>query len=249
MEHLKVVATITNTGDEALKVLNDPSGALDDLPTDTFVIANAQGAQPSFTGVRVKYVLETAATLGAYTILAPGQAVQVEHDRRSRLFISVDALLMLPCLVSQAYNFTMSGAESYDIHASNKFYLLNGDSTISTIEAKVEPYSAKISGRLAVAHSTLARRASFNGCSSSQQSLLVSAASAASKYAGDAFVYVRSHTSPTPRYTTWFGTYTSARHGIVQSGFSAVSGNAFSSFSYDCTCTDSDLFAYVYADQ
>jgi len=82
VEHLKVVATITNTGDEALKVLNDPSGALNDLPTDTFTIANAQGAQPSFTGVQVKYVLETAATLEAYTVLAPGEAVQVEHDRR-----------------------------------------------------------------------------------------------------------------------------------------------------------------------
>jgi len=84
VEHLKVVATITNTGDEALKVLNDPSGALNNLPTDTFVIANAQGARPSFTGVQVKYVPATAIALEAYTILAPGKAVQVEHDRRCR---------------------------------------------------------------------------------------------------------------------------------------------------------------------
>jgi len=87
VEHLKVLATITNTGDEALKVLNDPRGALNDLPTDTFVIANAQDAQPSFTGVQVKYVPATAAALKAYTALAPGEAVQVEHDRRCRLIL------------------------------------------------------------------------------------------------------------------------------------------------------------------
>jgi len=58
-------AVIMNIGDETL-VLHGP---LDDLPTDAFVIANAQGAQPSFTGVAVKYVPATAAALGAYTIL------------------------------------------------------------------------------------------------------------------------------------------------------------------------------------
>ena len=82
VEHLKIVATITNTGDETLKVLNDPRGPLNKLPTDTFVITDAKGAQPSFTGIKLKYVPKTAAALGAYTILAPGEFVAVEHDRR-----------------------------------------------------------------------------------------------------------------------------------------------------------------------
>ena len=82
VEHLKIVATVTNTGDETLKVLNDPHGPLNKLPTDTFVITNANGAQPSFTGIKLKYVPKTAAGLGAFTILAPGESVVVEHDRR-----------------------------------------------------------------------------------------------------------------------------------------------------------------------
>jgi peptidyl-Lys metalloendopeptidase len=82
VEHLKIVATITNTGDETLKVLNDPRGPLNKLPTDTFVITDAKGAQPSFTGIKLKYVPKTAAALGVYTILAPGKSVAVEHDRR-----------------------------------------------------------------------------------------------------------------------------------------------------------------------
>jgi peptidyl-Lys metalloendopeptidase len=68
VEHLKIVSTVTNTGDETLKVLNDPRGPLNKLPT-----ADAKGAQPSFTGIELKYVPNTAAALGAFTILAPGE--------------------------------------------------------------------------------------------------------------------------------------------------------------------------------
>jgi len=82
VEDLKIVATITNTGDETLKVLNDPRGPLNKLPTDTFVITDAKGSQPSFTGIKLKYVLKTAAALEAYTTLAPGESVAVEHNRR-----------------------------------------------------------------------------------------------------------------------------------------------------------------------
>ena len=82
VEHLKIVATVTNTGDETLKVLNDPHGPLNKLPTDTFVITDATGAQPSFTGIKLKYVPKTAVAVEAYSILAPGESVVVEHNRR-----------------------------------------------------------------------------------------------------------------------------------------------------------------------
>ncbi|KAG5646342.1 hypothetical protein DXG03_003665 [Asterophora parasitica] len=52
--------------------------------------------------------------------------------------------------------------------------------------------------------------------------------------------------SASPRYTTWFGAYTDARHTTVTSHFSKISGNNLSSFKYDCTCTDSGTYAYVY---
>jgi len=70
------------TAFETLKILNDPRGPLNKLPTDTFVITDATGAQPSFTGIKLKYVPKTAATLEAYSILAPGESVVVEHGRR-----------------------------------------------------------------------------------------------------------------------------------------------------------------------
>ncbi|KAF8963005.1 peptidyl-Lys metalloendopeptidase [Flammula alnicola] len=232
VENLNIVATITNTGDETVKVLNDPSGPLSKLPTDTFAITDATGAQPSFTGIKVKYVPKTAAALGAYTILAPGESVEVEHN------------------LAHAYNFTAPGAGNYDIHARNIFYVVNNDETISHIYADSEAHAAKISGKLASTRPTptLAKRATYVGCSAARQTSLVAAASAAQSYAASASSYASSHTSSTTRYTTWFGTYTTARHSTVVSQFSAISSNTFSSYTFDCTCTDSGTYAYVYPD-
>ena len=81
VESLKLTTTLTNTGDETLKILNDPRGPLNKLPTDTFAISAGSGATPSFTGMKLKYVPSTAAELGAFTVLAPGESVAVDHDR------------------------------------------------------------------------------------------------------------------------------------------------------------------------
>lgn len=53
VQNLKVIATVTNTGDETLKLLNDPRGPLSNMPADTFTIANLVGSSPSFTGIKV----------------------------------------------------------------------------------------------------------------------------------------------------------------------------------------------------
>jgi len=153
-------------------------------------------------------------------------------------------------LVGHAYNFTASGAASYDIHAKKTFYIVNPDSTVSTLLANVDSHSAKVSGKLAVARRALARRATYNNCTSSQQSLLASAASAGQKYAADAYSYASSHNSSTTRYTTWFGAYTTERHSTVVSHFQAISSHSFSSYTFDCsTGTEPETYAYVYADE
>ena len=54
INNLKIVATVTNSGDETLKLLNDPRGPLSKLPTETFEIVHEEsGASPAFTGVKV----------------------------------------------------------------------------------------------------------------------------------------------------------------------------------------------------
>jgi peptidyl-Lys metalloendopeptidase len=54
LSNLKVTATVTNTGDETLKLLNDPRGPLSKLPTNAFEIVHQDsGTSPKFTGVVV----------------------------------------------------------------------------------------------------------------------------------------------------------------------------------------------------
>ena len=99
--------TITNTGDETLKLLNDPRGVLDSFPENTFSITDPIGSSPSFVGAKVnpspsycqtcprahvvffcfqvKFSPEYAAGLNdpsVFTILAPGASIDVTHDRK-----------------------------------------------------------------------------------------------------------------------------------------------------------------------
>ena len=51
--------------------------------------------------------------------------------------------------------------------------------------------------------------------------------------------------SGTPRYTRWFGSYDDDRRSTVEDHFKLISSSDFSSFTYDCTCTQTDIYAYV----
>ncbi|KAF9502271.1 peptidyl-Lys metalloendopeptidase [Pleurotus eryngii] len=230
VDNLKIVTTLVNTGDETLKILNDPRGPLSTLPTDTFSITDATGARPAFTGVKAKYVPAHAASLddaSVFTILAPGETIDVAHD------------------LSTTYNFTATGEGAYNFEARNLFHIVDSDKTITPLYADVEPHAAKISGKLAVAKSALQRRATFVGCSATRQTQLNAAASQAQTYAANALSYLNSHTSSTTRYTTWFGTFVTSRYNTVLSHFSSISSNTFSSYTFDCTCSDAGTYAFV----
>ncbi|KAI1783151.1 peptidyl-Lys metalloendopeptidase [Ganoderma leucocontextum] len=235
VESLKVIATLTNTGDETLRLVNDPRGVLDALPANTFTITNNDGASPSFIGVQVKYSPTQAATSAdpsALTVIAPGTSVSLTHD------------------LSSAYNFTDTGYNTYTVEASNLFHVVNVNNEISELRANAESYVAKLTGgKLAVAAPGLTKRASFNGCSAEQQSALNTAAAGAQNYSRSALAYLRSNSASSARYTTWFGTYTDPHHSTVQDHFGKISSNDFASFSYDCTCTRENTYAYVYADK
>ncbi|KAF9051379.1 hypothetical protein BJ165DRAFT_1400905 [Panaeolus papilionaceus] len=234
VENFTVKTVLTNTGDETVKVLNDPRGPLSKMPTDTFTITNAKGDKPAFNGIKVKYVPATAAANGGYTVLAPGQSVEVEHS------------------LAEAYNFSAPGEGAYDITANNLFYVVDESSNIVPIHAThaSDAHKANLTGRLSAprpSDNSLSKRASFVSCSSTRQSQLNTAISSAQSYAASALSYLNSHTSSTSRFTTWFGTYSAAHHTTVTSHFSLISGGSYASFTYDCTCTDANTYAYVYA--
>ena len=88
--------------------------------------------------------------------------------------------------MAAAYNFTLSGEDAYTFDASKSLFHLADEGSIVPIEAETEAHTAKLAGKLAAPRATLTKRASYNGCSSSRQTSLVSAASAAQSYAASA---------------------------------------------------------------
>ena len=149
-------------------------------------------------------------------------------------------------LVSTAYNFTGSGAGAYSIQPSTLFTFVGADGTLNDLDATVEHVEVDLSGTLAVSR-TFDKRATFNGCSATQQSQINSATSGAQKYAASALAYISGVSSATTRYTSWFGVYDAGRKATVQSHYTSISSHQYSSFTYDCTCTDSNTYAYVCA--
>ncbi|KAF9048777.1 hypothetical protein BJ165DRAFT_1609789 [Panaeolus papilionaceus] len=239
VENFKVKTILTNTGDETLKILNDPRGPLSSLPTDTFTITNAKGDKPSFTGIRVKYVPSTAIARGGYTVLAPGESIEVEHS------------------LADAYNFSTPGEGSYEITANNVFYTIGSSSNIVPIHANHSntAHRTNLSGRLFVPrlpHNSITptkRQFWQGGCLPEQEAEIVIAVSIAQSLINSSISYLNSHTSSTPRFTTWFGTFTTARHQTVLNNFISIGSTPFSKYTYDCSCKDANTYAYSYPTQ
>ncbi|WP_457447017.1 M35 family metallo-endopeptidase [Roseateles sp. P5_E4] len=92
---------------------------------------------------------------------------------------------------------------------------------------------------------------SYTGsCTSSQKSSLASAVTAATNYASSSTTYLNGTPSGTPRYTSWFGAYTSSRWNTAKDHFTKAR-NAFqtAALTLDCSCKDSGTYAYVYPTQ
>ncbi|KAF6745448.1 hypothetical protein DFP72DRAFT_1091542 [Ephemerocybe angulata] len=191
VDNFKVSAILTNTGDETLKILNDPSGPLSNLPTDSFSIVNSQGSSARFAGAKAKYVPAVAAEVGDYTTLGAGP-------------------------------------------------VCNGRPRLSTRHA-----SAGGSPRSGLPPPLPRERPTYPA-PAARQTILVEAAAAAQAYAAEAKSFLDANTATTTRYSTWFGAFTTARYNTVLSHFTAINSNVFSSFTYDCSCTRSGTYAYVY---
>ncbi|KAG8771395.1 hypothetical protein FRC12_003640 [Ceratobasidium sp. 428] len=241
VDNLTVKAILTNTGSETVKLLKDPRTVLSDWRTNTFAIEGAAGT-PAFTGIKVKYSPELALKSGdesKFTVLAPGQSFELTHD------------------LAGVYDFTHSGAGRYQFSAGNVFQYVDASGKLATVTADTDTQThelglggklVSLKGRPNHDKSSLARRAiGFKSCSSTQQSQITTAANSANTYVANASKYLAGISSGTARYTTWFGTFTSSRFSTVKSHYSLIGTDPTAS-TYDCTCTDSGTYAYVYPD-
>jgi peptidyl-Lys metalloendopeptidase len=61
--------------------------------------------------------------------------------------------------------------------------------------------------------------------------------------------YLSGISGATDRYTEWFGEYTDDRHSTVLEHYSNMLDHPYADYTYDCSCTDEGVYAYVYPDE
>ncbi|KAF8317605.1 deuterolysin M35 metalloprotease [Clavulina sp. PMI_390] len=241
VDNFKIVAHLTNTGDETLTLLNSPNTLLTpEWSTRAFQISNAKGITPEFKGLVVKWSPQAAAANKSITVIEPGKTVSFEHN------------------LGGVYNFTTAGPGDYEIVPTNDailFSFIDANGAIGTIRADVtDGFHVTLSGSTKpsfyVGEETsvgLVRRAnSFTGCSSSEKAALKTAAQNAQTYADAAYRYLTRISASTTRYTTWFGTYTASRKNVVQTHYNYIRNGQLATDSFDCLCKRPDVYAFVY---
>ncbi|KAF8637904.1 hypothetical protein AX17_002527 [Amanita inopinata Kibby_2008] len=249
LDDLTIVSTVTNTGDEALCLLPGPNTPFCPLPTDKFqIVREGNKKEPSFVGVRAKFVPDAAVAGDSCTTLQPGEFIDNAHD------------------MTEMYDFVSLGKGTYTLSPTSTSFLVvtqgpDNDAQITRLEADVvESHVVKVlgitrskqvsslgstdGGVVDNVSSDGAKKPSFKGCSSSQQQEIGLAAVEAQNYLQ---MHQNEVSAPTRRFKTWFGQHPNQqRYSIVNSHFSSIAGNDFLSFRYDCTCSAmSMVYAYV----
>ncbi|KAK2461276.1 hypothetical protein APHAL10511_006803 [Amanita phalloides] len=253
LSDLVIVANMTNTGDEPLELLHHPKSLISNLPTEKFRAVRKEGQKiPSFIGIKAKFVPITAASMGTSTTISPGKHIEVAHD------------------MSQIYDFTSTGEGTYTFTPSFPSFLVvsrgekdNGliitklgiacvDSVAIIILSDILPASSlPPTAGLKITNSIQGGKdqVSFLQCNTSERKAIWGAASAAQAYASESYAYLQalsSHmTSPTERYDTWFGELSQWRYDTVSMHYARLKGNDFTSYTYDCSCAEPSLYAYV----
>ncbi|KAG8769933.1 hypothetical protein FRC12_004630 [Ceratobasidium sp. 428] len=214
---LNVTVVLKNTGDETLK-----ASYLFQPPTDTFTISSESGS-PAFTGIQLKYVPSQAAALNqedVFTVLAPGQSINITHD------------------LAGIYNFTLPGEGLYDFGAANVFTYVDTSGALKNIEASTTSNRFSIAGKLASSNGyapALSRRdVTYTGCSPTQQSQILEAATESNKYVSEVNAYLAGISSSTARYKNWFGNFSTSGYNDVLSRYQKIGTDATES-RYDCT--------------
>ncbi|PVF96196.1 zincin [Serendipita vermifera] len=252
VDNFSVTVNVTNTGDETLKLYEDPRSALSTFPENTFNVAATDGEEnPSFAGARVKYGFSDATN---FVTLSPGESVVVSHD------------------LSKAYEFAKTG--DYNIEAHNLFFYQDASGSPVPLYANVDStYTAKLSGNIVSTSLTkrrqegiekrasqtlyrrggkLQKRQDYTRCSSQQKADIDRVVPLAMNYVDQSIQYLRALTSGKPRYEKWFGTYRRDRHTVVSAHFNAIKADDLTSYTYDCQCgihdgtsRENEIFAYV----
>ncbi len=135
-------------------------------------------------------------------------------------------------------------------HANSPAQALKSEPLYLWLEGRSGKVTAS-SGPLPSLVQPAAASLSYTGrCSASQISDLQQAVTAATNYSAESASYLGGSGSATPRYTTWFGTYSNVNWSTARDHFTKAR-DAFQTqaLTLDCSCKKKGTFAYVYPNQ
>lgn len=233
---------LVNNGATTIHVLRWQT-PLDGVTSDLFRVTR-DGEEVEYTGPMYKRVAPRAED---YIELKPGEGLSAEvdlsawYDMRSGGQFEVRYARDAGDVVREAALATKGGVAAGVV----AFDLARGTASVY-VDAAPDPLGMSID---ALAPSPLAASNSFVSCNNTRQTQLVSARNSSVTYANNAKSYLTVGTTGS-RYTWWFGTYTSSRYSTVRSHFTSIA-SALSSqaYTFNCSCTDSGTYAYVYPTQ
>lgn len=238
----KIDYQLVNNGATTIHVLRWQT-PVDGVTTDLFRVTR-NGEEVAYTGPMYKRVEPRAED---YIALKPGESLSAEvdlsayYDMRSGGQFEVSYARDASAVVREASLATKGGVAA----GVAAFDLARGTAQVY-VDAAPEPLDMSIDS---LGPSPLAATNSFVSCNNTRQSQLVTARNSSVTYANNSKSYLTAGTTGT-RYTWWFGSYTSSRYSTVRSHFTNIA-SALSSqpYTFNCSCTDSGTYAYVYPTQ
>jgi len=227
-ERVVVKVTLTNESEYPIRLLSWYAPA-DGLEENLFEVTRA-GQEVEFVGPHYK---RPAPVSDDFVSLAPGKSVTREVDLTSFYDLSktADYGIRYAIDVMQA-----SSKEVISLQSNVVNLWIEGR---ATLQEKPAPDST----------SSFSSSVTFSKCTTDQQSVVLQGLGAAETMANGAVTYLGGSPSGTPRYTTWFGAYSSNGWNTAKSHFTAIKGAIDSKpLNFDCGCKKR-YYAYVYPNQ
>jgi peptidyl-Lys metalloendopeptidase len=228
-EDVVIQVSFTNVSKAAVTV---PQWLFDADDVDrSFLKVLRDGVPVNYTSALVKRAAPTADDL---IVLSPGESRTASYE------------------LSSAFDLGEGGtyAVSFVGAAQNAMTAQAGASASILIGVEANPFRDLIT---AVDYQKAAGAGgiSYTGqCTASEKSSLVTALTNAEVYASNAVTYLSGTPSATPRYTTWFGTVSTANWNTVKTHFTNIrSVYNTQPIVFDCSCSKKNTYAYVYPSQ
>lgn len=236
----KLVFTMSNDADAALHVLRWQT-PFDGVTSDLFSVER-DGAAVAYVGPMYKRAAPRAAD---YVELAPGESRTVEVDLSA--YYDMKAGGQYAIRYARDAQSVLLEAQQASRAGVAATAAIDADAVTLWIDGAPGAFDDEMS--MQGVPGILAATNSFVSCSNTRRTQLATARNSAVTYATNAKGYLDAGTQGS-RYTWWFGTYASSRYSTVRTHFTNLK-SALSSqpYTFDCTCTDRNTYAYVYPTQ